>query len=492
MDAANGAVAAFARDLRRLRSHAGSPTYREMARTALYSSSVLSNAASGHRLPTLPVTVAFVAACGGDRDAWARRWHQVSGTAGAYPGTPPVIPAARRPPAAPPPAAQPTQPVPYLIPQQVQVAYQQPVHQVSTQLPAPHLTPVRQPPPVPAQLPQRPRGYVSRAAELRQLDMHRAWTTPVVITGPFGVGKSEFALRYAHDVASEMTDGHLYADLGTPDLAQSPAGTDTVISGFLTALGVAAAELPGGPGQRAGLLRTLLNERRVVVLLDNVRDETQVRPLLGESKRSLTIMVGRTPLHGIRDVRRVQLDVLQRHDSVAVITTAAPDTRRHPHACERLAGLCGDLPLALDVAARKLAMQPHVVLPNLVARLAEPGRLLAWLRLGDISVRAALDSAFAPLSGPAATVLEQLVRRPAGRTVQAPPTVSDDDLLGELVDAGMLRRGPEPGSYRLDELVRAFVVERRSTATHRSGAPHGPAAPPDPRCRPETLASVSA
>jgi hypothetical protein len=452
VDAANGAVAVFARDLRMLRKQAGSPTYREMARTALYSSSVLSGAASGHRLPTLPATLAFVAACGGDREAWARRWHQVSGNSGGYRGAPPVPPAART---APPEPQAVVQPAP-VQPAPVQPAPVQPAH----------LMPPRPPLPRPAQLPQRPRGYVNRAVELRRLEIDPAWTTPVVVTGPVGVGKSEFALRYAHEVATEMTDGQLYADLGTPDLAGDPDAPDTVITGFLTALGVTAAELPTGPGQRAGLYRTLLNERRLVVLLDNVRDESQVRPLLGETRRSLTIIVGRAPLHGIRDVRRVHLDVLDRRDSVAVIATAASDAARHPQACERLAELCGDLPLALDVAARKLAMRPDVPLPDLVAPLAETGGLLAWLRLGDISVRTALDSAFEPLSGPAMTMLEQLARRPAGEIVRARTPWPDDELLDELVEAGMLRPGPELGSYRLDELVRTFVVERGSATTH--------------------------
>src|SRR6185312_15663087 len=71
-------IVAFAQDLRALRTAAGNPSYRELARTALFAPSVLSNAASGRRLPTLPVTLAFVAACGGDQAAWERRWRTVT------------------------------------------------------------------------------------------------------------------------------------------------------------------------------------------------------------------------------------------------------------------------------------------------------------------------------------------------------------------------------------------------------------------------------
>src|SRR5262245_52322100 len=78
LDGADGPIAAFARDLRALRKRAGNPSYRQPARTALFAPSVLSGAASGHRLPTLPVTLAFVAACGDDWVAWERRWRKVT------------------------------------------------------------------------------------------------------------------------------------------------------------------------------------------------------------------------------------------------------------------------------------------------------------------------------------------------------------------------------------------------------------------------------
>src|SRR5439155_6133316 len=83
LDRTNGPIAAFAHDLRALRKLAGNPSYRQLARTALYAPSVLSHAASGHRLPTLQVTLAFVAACGGDRATWERRWRKVAADVGA-------------------------------------------------------------------------------------------------------------------------------------------------------------------------------------------------------------------------------------------------------------------------------------------------------------------------------------------------------------------------------------------------------------------------
>jgi Helix-turn-helix domain/NB-ARC domain len=408
VDATGGVVAAFASELRRLRAQAGNPTYRDMARSALFSSSVLSSAASGRRLPTLPVTLAFVEACGGDREAWRRRWQQVSG-AGRGPR------------------------------------------------PAPAELPARSALPRPAQLPLRPRGFVGRMAELCRLGEPSA--TPVVISGPVGVGKTELALRYAHDIAAAMVDGQLYADVGM--LAASETGAAAVLDGFLRALGVPTEQIPATLDQRAGLYRSLLAERRLVVLLDNVRDERQVRPLLAETRRSVTILVSRRPLLGLRDVRRVRLDVLSRNDSLAMIMAAVPDRMAaDPAAGEQLAELCGDLPLALDIALRKLVAWPDLPLRRVIGRLAGPGATLDWLRAGDLCVGESLSSAYLGLSDPARAALQRLALLPAGAPlVWADPVVpAVDKLVEELTEAGMLRRGNRPGGYRMDALVRAFVL----------------------------------
>jgi len=421
VDPSRGSVATFARDLRKLREQAGSPTYRDMARRALFSPSVLSSAASGHRLPTLPVTLAFVAACGGDPEIWRRRWLQVSGAGRADPAASSTAPA-------------------------------RPSHPGCREQPGL---------PRPAQLPPRPQGFFARAAELHRLT-GSSLTAPVVITGPVGVGKSEFALHLAHDAAATMVDGQLYADLRL--LATDERGAQAVLTGLLPALGVPIDQLPGSANGRAGLYRSLLVERRLVVLLDNVRDERQVRPLLAEARRSLTIVVGRTALLGLRDVHRVRLAALPRTESVAMIVAVVADrARADPEACEQLAELCGDLPLALDIAARKLVARPNLALRWVTHRLADPGNLLDWLRIGDLSVRESLGSAYWGLTDPARLLLHRLAGLPISdcrwcclHDEQVDQQV--DELVEELVEAGMLRRRAGSGGNRIDPLARAFLV----------------------------------
>ncbi|KND42888.1 AfsR family transcriptional regulator [Streptomyces stelliscabiei] len=425
VDASGGAVADFAGRLRRLRIEAGSPTYRDMAKAAMYSASVLSSAANGHRLPTLQVALAYVAACDGDREEWRRRWLAAAGS--GVPVTPPR-------PAAPPPPEAATGAAP-----------------PDPQGPTPTL-------PKPFQLPPRPQGSVGRAEELARLAAAPAG--PVLISGPIGVGKSELALHHAHDLAPDMVDGQLYAVVGP--VPEGGYDVSALIGGFLAALGVPEERIPATVDQRAGLYRSLLAQRRVLVLLENVYCERQVRPLLVDSSTSTTVVVSRSSLLGLRDVQRVRLEPLPRADSVALIARGLPErAQADPASADRLAELCGDLPLALDIATRKLLARPELSLRGAVGRLDRPEALLDWLSVGDLSLREILNSAHVQLGDPASDLLDRLVNLPQPELRGDESILAGaDQLIDELVEAGMLRTTERFGSYRLDPLARAFVADR--------------------------------
>jgi hypothetical protein len=425
VNAAGGAAAQFAYELRQLRAQAGNPTYREMALFAMFSSSVLSSAASGNRMPSLEVTLAFVAACSGDRDGWRRRWLAVNG------GDHTPLPAHDR--------YRPSLP------------YRRHTDAL------PH----------PAQLPQRPRGFVGRTAELEWL--HATRDTPVMISGPAGVGKSNLALHYAHAIAPQMTDGQLYADLGmTHHGVDTPAAANIcdILEGFLHALGVSGDRLPGTLDHCTGLYRTLLAERRLLVMLDNVQNERQVRPLLVDSRTSTTLLVSRKRLLGLRDVRRLQVSVLPRVDSVAMITDALPEeSASDPTDRDRLAEICGDRPLALDIALRKIAARRHLTVRDVVDGWHDDRTALDWLCIGDLSMRDSLQSAYLTLSQPAQILLLRLANTSAGG--ERALLTHDDELAEEIAEAGMLHYTHHRfGGYHLPPLVRAFALDTAGVVHH--------------------------
>jgi hypothetical protein len=450
LDATNGPIAAFAHDLRVLRSRAGNPSYRELARTALFAPSVLSSAASGHRLPTLAVTLAFVSACGGDRAAWERRWRTIAGQAGiaaeARDERVPSLSAAH---------------VPF-DPAQVQaVAHGGP----------PHIT-------RPAQLPMGSSTFVGREQTLAQaselIGLAGPVKMPLVVSGPIGVGKTAFTLRLAGQVAADFPDGQLYADLGNccPDAHSA----NSIVRGFLRALGVAAHQVPDDPMQRIGLYRSMLAQRRLFVLLANVCDESQVRPLLGQTAHSQVVVTSRARLLGLDDVHRIDLDPFTREESMALIGRLAGQARvaAEYESTEAIAELCGDLPLAVNIAGRKIAARTEWAIAYTAEQLGDRDRLMDSLCVGDVNVRDRFTSAYQLLSPAGKQAVHHLGMNGAGwttaiglATAMGVPVDFADELLESLVDVGLVRRANVAGRYSVSALVSAFAASVRKDA----GAP---------------------
>ncbi|MFD8142292.1 NB-ARC domain-containing protein [Streptomyces sp. NPDC059708] len=443
-----GPVTAFARELRRLRTAAGSPGYRDMANRAMFSASVLSDAAAGYRLPTLQVALAFAEACGGDRATWERRWREAAGAEGAEGGARPAAKSVQQ-------------------------------HQEAELRAAA----VRAVLPPPAQLPMEPHRLVGRGHLLQRA---RALTAsrgdgqsaprPLVITGQVGAGTSAFALRLAHELAADLPDGQLYADLDAA--ADGRKDAHGIVGGFLEALGVPAERIPNDTGPRFGLYRSLLARRRVLVVLDGVRHERQVRELLAAAPESRMIVTSRSRLLGLDGVHRMRLPALERDESVELLVGLIGEERAgaEPRACLRLAEACGDLPAALNLAGRRIAARPEWMLEDCVSELVGEGAhgpFLSRLRAGDDSLGRRLDAAYrsaVPWARPllrriAASgrlSVDSVVYECAEALVHSVERSAEpvEDLLENLLDAGLLTPSDLPGQYGLPPLVRAFALSR--------------------------------
>ena len=145
------------------------------------------------------------------------------------------------------------------------------------------------------------------------------------VAGTAGVGKTALAVHWAHQVAERFRDGHLYVNLRGFDPSGVPLTPGEAIRGFLHALGVPAERVPRDPDSRAALYRSLPADKQVLILLDNARDEQQVRPLLPAGQGCLVIITSRSRLAGLaagEEARLLALDVLSQDEARQVLGAA--------------------------------------------------------------------------------------------------------------------------------------------------------------------------
>jgi DNA-binding SARP family transcriptional activator len=335
---------------------------------------------------------------------------------------------------------------------------------------------------VPRELPAPPRHFTGRAVELaaltRLLDQggsggHRTVVISA-IDGTAGVGKTTLALRWAHQVAHSFPDGQLYVNLRGFDPALPPMPAAEAIRLALDALGVPAGRIPASLDAQAGLYRSVLAGKKVLIVADNAADPDQVRPLLPGSPGCLVIVTSRSTLAGLvatDGAVPMSLDVLtsaEARDLLARIVGAGR-VAAEPEAAGRLIEACSCLPLALAIAAARAATRPRQTLAAVAAELADAaGRLDALQSDGDpgASVRAALASSYRYLSAETARMLRLLVVHPgpdislsAAAGLAGVPGQQAARQLAELADASLVsRHGAD--RYTLHDLVRLYAAEQ--------------------------------
>lgn len=335
------------------------------------------------------------------------------------------------------------------------------------------------------QLPPAIADFSGRDTEVRQLcalledQAEGAGAARVVsVTGLAGVGKTSLTLHVAHLVRDRFEGGQLYVDLlgaGT-----SPRPPDEVLALFLLALGVEGTAIPDGIDQRAALYRSVLDGCRVLVVLDNAADESQVRPLLAAAEGCAHLVTSRTRLLGLEGARTVVLDVFGTAESVELLgRIAGTDRVAGQQAAERIATACGGLPLAIRVAAARLASRPHWRADTLADLLDDERGRLDELSAGDLGVRASFELSYHALDIRQRRAFRALamldppdfpawVLAAALDPAQAPVTDTalrrSGILLEQLVDAQLVqitgRDEAGQGRYRVHDLLRVYGRER--------------------------------
>ncbi|CAL9475556.1 BTAD domain-containing putative transcriptional regulator [Streptomyces sp. enrichment culture] len=320
----------------------------------------------------------------------------------------------------------------------------------------------------PAQLPATVPDFTGRASFVQELSEVLSSAEGRVmavsaLAGIGGVGKTTLAVHVAHQARSAFPDGQLYVDLqGAGPRAAEP---ETVLGAFLRALGTADSAIPDSLEERAALYRSVLDGRRVLVLLDNARDAAQVRPLLPGTDGCAALVTSRVRMVDLAGAHLVDLDVMSPEEALALFTKIVGEERV---ASERDAALdvvaaCGFLPLAIRIAASRLAARRTWTVSVLAAKLADERRRLDELQAGDLAVKATFELGYGALE-PAQARAFRLLGLADGPDISlaAAAAVLDlgpddtEDLLESLVDTSLLESAA-PGRYRFHDLVRLYA-----------------------------------
>ncbi|MEV6520639.1 tetratricopeptide repeat protein [Longispora sp. NPDC051575] len=339
----------------------------------------------------------------------------------------------------------------------------------------PAATPAPATPP-PAQLPADIGDFTGRSGVLDRLTdgLASACGAPfvAVVSGMGGVGKTTLAVHLGHRLRARFPDGQLHAGLSEPGGRPVPAAD--VLGRFLRDLGTPERQLPAGLEERAARYRSLLADRRILVVLDDAYDDAQVRPLLPGTPTGAVLVTSRNRLSGLAGATRIDLDVLGDTDAgalfAAIVGTDRADSDQR--ATTEILAVCAGLPLAVRIAAARLAARPGWSLRTLADRLTEARGVLDQLATGDLAVRASFEvshrtlAAGSPAERVAAHAFGYLgwwrgadLALPAAAALLGLAEPDAERALETLVDAHLVQTA-EPGRYTFHDLLRVYAAER--------------------------------
>jgi transcriptional regulator with XRE-family HTH domain/tetratricopeptide (TPR) repeat protein len=300
--------------------------------------------------------------------------------------------------------------------------------------------------------------FIGRADTLRSLSalLTTTWprTMPIVaIAGDAGVGKTALALHWAHRVRRRFVDGQLHVNLRGSGPAGSAMSAAEALRGLLGALGVPPHRLPAAPAAQTALYRSLLADRRMLVLLDNAHDAAQVRPLLPGASGCMALVTSRDPLPGLvaaEGAEPMTLEALSRTESIRLLADRlGADRVTDRNAVERIVERCAGLPLALEIVAARAATHPS--LADLASTLPDNGDTV-------------IDWAYRALSPDAATLFRLFgthpgddLTAPAAASMAGLPVTRTRALLTELTDAHLVTE-PVSGRFTCHDLLRGYAA----------------------------------
>ncbi|MCZ7431757.1 AfsR/SARP family transcriptional regulator [Streptomyces sp. WMMC1477] len=320
----------------------------------------------------------------------------------------------------------------------------------------------------PHQLPATVPDFTGRAAFVQELGAQLGSAEGRVmavsaVAGIGGVGKTTLAIHLAHAAREHFPDGQLYVDL--QGASPTPADPEAVLGAFLRALGTTDSAIPEGVEERAALFRSTLAGRRVLALLDNARDAAQIRPLLPGTEGSAALITSRTRMIDLAGAHLVDLDVMSPEEAMTLFTriVGAERVESERDAALDVVAACGFLPLAIRIAASRLAARRTWTVSVLARKLGDERRRLDELQAGDLAVKATFELGYGQLDPEQARAFRLLgladgpdISLAAAAALVDRDADTAEELLESLVDISLLESAA-PGRYRYHDLVRLYA-----------------------------------
>jgi DNA-binding SARP family transcriptional activator/tetratricopeptide (TPR) repeat protein len=338
---------------------------------------------------------------------------------------------------------------------------------------------------VPAQLPADVPGFAGRASALKTLDnlLSETAMAVAVVSGTPGVGKTALAVHWSHSVRSRCPDGQIFVSLRGFGPTGQVVSPQEALRSLLDGLGVPPERVPATLDAQAALYRSVVDGRRLLLVLDNARDVEQVRPLLPGTATVVVVVTSRAQLTGLlaTGASSVPLGLLSRLEAEELLTNRlGPAVVAQRDALDQVITACARLPLALSIAVAR-TRQTNFPLSALAAELGEANDRLTALEVGDPAgdVRAVLSWSYATLSEPAARLF-RLLGLALGPDFDVPALASlagvpERDVrapLRELTRASLVTEYAV-GAYSLHDLLREYAAElarREDSADARHAA----------------------
>jgi tetratricopeptide (TPR) repeat protein len=320
----------------------------------------------------------------------------------------------------------------------------------------------------PDTLPPETAEFVGRSEELGLLTGEHGDAFRVsVIEGMPGVGKTALAVRAARIVSGQYPDGMLYLDFHTHDPGRPSLDPAEALQRLLRMLNVPAMQIPDTIGERAALWQAQLGRRRAVVILDDAAGFDQIRPLLPVAGQCLILITARRRLPDLEGARTLTLDALSTDDAIALFRRIAGQARAQDEDKVATAvGLCGRLPLAIQLTAGRLARDDPPALADLIEELSRSPAQLGGTGAASPEVMSAFDLSYRALEpdhqrffrrlgvSPCAYVSLQAAAALGGCTL-----AEAEKALAALLDHHLLARAPAD-QFRFHDLIRGYAAVR--------------------------------